>query len=49
VDTGFPKLGSEHFPDGLPTGVSELAYTLDLSGYSGTSFKNASSATEVLR
>lgn len=46
---GFPRLGSEDFLYCLPAGVSELAYTLDLSGYTGLSFRDSAAAADLLR
>ncbi len=47
VGEGFPRLGSEDFPYGLPTGVSELSYALDLSGYTGPCIRNAAEASQI--
>jgi len=49
VGEGFPRLGSEDFPYGLPAGVGELAYTLDLGGYTGPCIRDAVTAAPALR
>lgn len=49
VDATFPKLTPTSLPSGLPPGVSEIAYTLDLGGYTGAAFTEAHAAAAQLR
>ena len=49
VGKDFPRLGSENFPHGLPGGISELAYSLDLSGYTGMAFCDLAAAADLLK
>jgi hypothetical protein len=42
-------LGSRDFPYGLPAEVSDLSYALDLSGYTGPSFRDAATAADSLK
>lgn len=44
VDAAFPKLVAASLLDGLPPGISEVAYTLDLGGHSGIAFTEPASA-----
>jgi predicted MarR family transcription regulator len=41
VEAALPKLTPASLTAGLPPGVSEIAYTLDLGGYTGASFHRA--------
>lgn len=47
VSATFPCLRSSLFPEGLPPGVTELAYTLDLTAYTGPSFATPAAAAAV--
>lgn len=49
VDATFPKLASTSLASGLPPGVSEIAYTLDLGGYTGPVFTEPLAAAAQLR
>lgn len=49
VGPEFPRLGSEDFPYGLPAGVSDLSYALELGGYTGPSLRDAALAAELLK
>lgn len=49
VDATFPKLAPTSLPSGLPPGVSEIAYTLDLGGYTGAAFTEPLAAAARLR
>ncbi len=49
VDATFPKLTPESLPGGLPPGVSEIAYTLDLGGHTGAAFTDPANAAASLR
>lgn len=49
VIAGFPRLSPSALPNGVPPGVSEISYTLDLGGYSGTSEDEPASRSLLLR
>lgn len=49
VDATFPKLTPASLPGGLPPGISEIVYTLDLGGYTGAAFTDSASAAASLR
>ena len=44
VDANFPKLTLASMTGDLPPGVSEIAYTLDLGGYTGAAFTEPANA-----
>lgn len=48
VDAGFPRLSLQLLASGLPPGVSEIGYTLDLSGYTGTAIRQPPDAVQLL-
>jgi hypothetical protein len=49
VDDVFPRLGPHHFPNGLPPGVSEIQYAVDLEGFGDAAYKSPEEAAELLR
>jgi len=49
VDGDFPKLSSTSLGHGVPPGVSDISYALDLSGCTGPSFTRPAEAATRLR
>ena len=49
VVTGFPRLSPSALPNGVPPGVEEISYSLDLASYAGTRFTEPLSCSPALR
>lgn len=45
VNAGFPRLSPAMLSGGIPPGVAEISYALDLGGYTGASFSEPASAS----
>jgi hypothetical protein len=48
VTAEFPRLTTASIPGGVPPGVSEITYTLDLGGYAGAAFATIPAANTLL-
>ena len=49
VSDDFPKITADSFANGIPSGVNEVSYTIDLSGFSGKALSVPSEAQALLQ
>lgn len=49
VNSDFPKLIPAMISNGVPAGVSEVRYTIDVSGFSGRSYSTPEAAADLLQ